>query len=318
VNIHKNARLTLVRRREMVLAVIERGLSRRAAGRLFGLSAGRVGVWVERYRAEGEAGLYDRSSRPHSSPTAITAEEAELMLALRQSGLLGEEIAARLKRAKSTVSKVLKAAKLSQQRQLDRDPEPRRYEHRRPGDLLHLDIKKLGKFKRPGHRVAGRRPGRHHKTPAGSTSTSPSTDHSRVAYVELLDQGEQGDATAGFLRRAVEHFEDVVYAYVESSQTTALATARGRSDELRRSCASSSAVRSPTRRRPTARRSASSRPFNESGPTSGPTTRLSIDDAHSRIGCGATMSRGLTRVWEPTAHQPTGGVSVNNLLRFHT
>lgn len=206
MNIHKNARLTLVRRREMVRAVTERGLSRRAAGRLFGLSAGRVGVWVERYREEGEAGLYDRSSRPHRSPTAITLEEAELMLALRQSGLLGEEIAARLKRAKSTVSKVLKAAKLSQQRQLDRDPEPRRYEHKRPGDLLHLDIKKLGKFKRPGHRVAGRGPGRCYNGAGWEYVHVAIDDHSRVAYVELLNQGEQGEATAGFLRRAVEHF----------------------------------------------------------------------------------------------------------------
>lgn len=191
----------------MVEAVLERGMTRSEAARVFGLSRQRVGVWVKRFEAEGESGLYDRSSRPHRSPAAITSEEAELMLALRQTGLLGEEIAAKLKRARSTVSKVLRAAKLSQQRQLDRDPNPRRYEHEKPGDLLHLDIKKLGKFDKPGHRVMPRSDERYSASNRGWEYVHVCIDdHSRVAYVEVLDQGEKGDATAGFLRRAVAHF----------------------------------------------------------------------------------------------------------------
>jgi len=207
VNIHKNARLTLIGRREMVEAVLSRGLTLTAAGEVFGLSRGTVGKWVGRFLAEGEAGLLDRSSRPHRSPTAISAEEAELMLALRQTGLLGEEIAAKVRRAKSTVSKVLKAARLSQHRQLDRDPNPRRYEHKRPGDMLHLDIKKLGRFSKPGHRVMSRSDARYSRHHAGWEYVHVCIDdHSRVAYVEVLDEGEKGEATAGFLKRAVQHF----------------------------------------------------------------------------------------------------------------
>lgn len=207
MNVHKNARLTFIRRREMVEAVLERGMTRSKAALVFGLSRQRVSIWVNRFQAEGEAGLYDRSSRPHRSPNAITPEEAERMLDLRQMGLLGEEIAAKLKRARSTVSKVLRSARLSQQRQLDRDPNPRRYEHEKPGDLLHLDIKKLGKFDKPGHRVMERA----HELCSSSNRGWEYVhvcidDHSRVAYVEVLDEGEKGETTAAFLRRAVNHF----------------------------------------------------------------------------------------------------------------
>lgn len=191
----------------MVEAVLERGMTRSKAALVFGLSRQRVSIWVNRFQAEGEAGLYDRSSRPHRSPNAITPEEAERMLDLRQMGLLGEEIAAKLKRARSTVSKVLRSARLSQQRQLDRDPNPRRYEHEKPGDLLHLDIKKLGKFDKPGHRVMERA----HELCSSSNRGWEYVhvcidDHSRVAYVEVLDEGEKGETTAAFLRRAVNHF----------------------------------------------------------------------------------------------------------------
>lgn len=209
MNIHKNARLTLVRRREMVLAV-RNGMTRRKAGEVFGLSAKRVGVWVRRYEQEGEAGLLDRSSRPKSSPTAITHDEAELMLNLRQAGLLGEEIARRLGRAKSTVSKVLRSAWVSNQRQLERTVEPNRYEHEHPGDLVHLDIKKLGKFKQPGHRVTGDRTSKKRQTSCGWEYVHVCVDdHSRVAYVEVLDEGEKAASTSAFLERAVAHFRSL-------------------------------------------------------------------------------------------------------------
>ena len=128
------------------------------------------------------------------------------MLALRQTGLLGEEIAAKVGRAKSTVSKVLHTAKLSQQRQLERDPNPKRYEHERPGDMIHLDIKKLGRFRKPGLRVMPRAPGRSAVGAGWEFVHVCVDDHSRVAYVEVLDEGEKGEATAAFLKRAVEHF----------------------------------------------------------------------------------------------------------------
>lgn len=205
MNIHKNARLTFIRRREMV-ASIENGLPLTAAATLFGVSVRTVSKWLKRHRAEGDNGLLDRSSRPHRSPTSVTASEAELMLGLRQAGLVGQEIAKAVRRSKATVSKVLRSARLSLQRELDRDPSPQRYEHPRPGDLLHLDIKKLGKFRTPGHRVTGRGPGSHHRPIGWEHAHVAIDDHSRVAYVEVLDEGETGNATAGFLKRAVEHF----------------------------------------------------------------------------------------------------------------
>jgi len=203
---HKNARLTFVRRREMVEA-LESGVAQAEVASRFGVSTNTVRKWWKRFQAEGIAGLYDRSSRPHRSPTQISQEEAEYVVALRQCGLLGEEIATIARRAASTVSKVLRAARLSRPGDLGRDPSPMRYEHERPGDLLHLDIKKLGKFKRPGHRVIDRASPEYARSRTGWEYVHVCIDdYSRVSYVELLDEGEKGETTAGFLQRAVEHF----------------------------------------------------------------------------------------------------------------
>lgn len=210
MNSHKNARLTFVRRLEMVRAVLEGRLTKAGASSEYGVSTNTVSKWVRRFEEEGESGLYDRSSRPHRNPNALTVAEAELIVALRQSGLLGVEIAVKVRRAATTVSKVLRAARLSTQKQLDRDPSPRRYEHERPGDLLHLDIKKLGKFSQPGHRVMLRSDDRYAVSGKGWEYVHVCIDdHSRVAYVEVLDEGETGAATSGFLERAVAHFESL-------------------------------------------------------------------------------------------------------------
>lgn len=208
VNIHKNARLTFIRRREMVTDV-KNGHTQRAVAERFGVSVRTVGKWVRRFRDEGEAGLHDRSSRPLSSPTAVSMDEAERALALRQTGLLGEEIASRIGRARSTVSKILRAARISTERTLKRDPNPHRYEHPNPGDLLHIDIKKLGRFKRPGHRVIRRSSSEYKASQTGWEYVHVCVDdHSRFAHVELLDAGEKGDAAAAFLRRAVQVYKD--------------------------------------------------------------------------------------------------------------
>ncbi len=210
MNSHKNARLTFVRRREMVADVLERDMERTEASIKFGVSTRTVSKWVRRFEEEGESGLYDRSSRPHTNPNALSVAEAELIVALRQTGLLGLEIAAKVRRAKTTVSKVLRSARLSTQKQLDRDPSPRRYEHEHPGDLIHLDIKKLGKFNQPGHRVMSRSDDRYTASGKGWEYVHVCIDdHSRVAYVEVIDEGETGAATSGFLERAVAHFESI-------------------------------------------------------------------------------------------------------------
>lgn len=206
MNIHKNARLTVVRRRELVEAVT-RGETQTNAAKRFGVSVRTVSKWLRRFREEDLQGLFDRSSRPASSPRQVTVAEAEKMLALRQAGLVGQEIAAAVGRAKTTVSKVLRSTRMSTRKDLDRETEVHRYEHDKPGSMLHLDIKKLGRFDTPGHRVLERTDG-YSASGMGWEYVHVCIDyHSRVAYVEVLDQGETGDATAGFLERAVAHFK---------------------------------------------------------------------------------------------------------------
>lgn len=209
MNAHKNARLTYIRRREMVVLVLL-GLKHAEVAKRFGVSKRTVSKWVRRFVEEGDTGLFDRSSRPHASPNQVTAEEAEAMLALRQAGLVGQEIAAAVGRTASTVSRVLRSVRLSKQRELDRDPSPQRYEHKAPGDLLHLDIKKLGRFRKPGHRVIERAATAYSASGMGWEYVHVCIDdRSRVAYVEILDEGEKGETTAGFLERAVSHFRSL-------------------------------------------------------------------------------------------------------------
>ena len=208
MNIHKNARLTLVRRREMVRA-LQNGERQCEVAERFGVSTNTARKWWRRFKADGDAGLVDKSSRPHHSPTATPPEVAERMLALRLCGLLGEEIAADVGCARSTVSKVLKSARLSRPGEHERDPTPVRYEHEKPGDMVHVDIKRLGKFDKPGHRVTGRGPNYKASKKGWEYVHVCVDDHSRVAYVEVLDEGETAEATSGFLKRAVAHFKSL-------------------------------------------------------------------------------------------------------------
>src|SRR6202008_1784432 len=154
MNIHKNARLTPLRREEMALSVIEGGFSKAHAARVHGVSAKIVARWVERYKAEGRAGMIDRSSRPAHMPQATAASITERIMALRRHRWTGKHIAHEVGVSPATVSRVLKRAGLSR---LDIEPaQPvRRYEREHPGEMIHIDIKKLGRFERVGHRITG-------------------------------------------------------------------------------------------------------------------------------------------------------------------
>lgn len=207
MNIHKNARLTVKSRQEMVEGIEKRQFTIKQAVELFRVSRRTVQKWLRRFREEGLAGLFDRKSAPKTCPHKIAASEAEAILSLRSMGLLGVEIAERVGRCRTTVSNVLRGARLSKQKQLDEDPNPRRYEHPNPGDMLHIDIKKFGKFAQPGHRVMKRSDKRYKPSGKGHEYAHVCIDdHSRYSYVEILDEGETASATSGFLRRAVEHF----------------------------------------------------------------------------------------------------------------
>jgi len=204
MDIHQNARTTPHSRA---------GLVRRVnAGELPKIVAAGVGVcdktvrkWTTRFAREGLAGLADRSSRPHRlrRPTApIVVEQA---IELRRQRLLMKHIAAQLELSLATVSRLLKRAGLSRLSALDPPPPVQRYEYSAPGDLLHLDTKKLGRF----HRVGSRITGTHQKRSLGAGFEVTHVcidDHSRVAYAEVLPN-ERKDTTTAFLVRALDHYQ---------------------------------------------------------------------------------------------------------------
>lgn len=205
MNIHKNARLTRYRREEMVIRAL-RGEPVRALARQFGVSIRTTRKWVARYHAEGPTGLQDRSSRPQVSPRA-TAPAIQLGIkVLRHQRWTCAQIARAVGVSAATAARIVRRAGLSRRGRLEPPPLVQRYEHARPGDLLHLDTKKLGRIAGVGHRITGR---------AGNVNLHHGIgweclhiavdDHSRVAYVELLAD-DRGLTVAGFLRRALQWF----------------------------------------------------------------------------------------------------------------
>jgi transposase InsO family protein len=161
--------------------------------------------WSRRFREDGRRGLLDRSSRPLRIPNLTGPARTELVIKLRRCRLTALEVAKRLRMPRSTVAAVLKRAGLSRLRDLE-PPEPvQRYEREAPGDLLHLDIKKLGRIRGGvGHRITGDR--RDRSRGAGWEYVHVAIDdYSRLAYVEVL-ANEQAETTIGFLKRALIFF----------------------------------------------------------------------------------------------------------------
>ena len=141
MDIHENARTTPHSRAEIVRRVLEEGWSRKAAAEAFGVCIKTVGKWIDRFLAEGLDGLKDRSSRPHRLRNPTPEAKAGDVIALRRQRLPGDEIARLCGLSPATVSRILRAAKLSRARDLDPPPPIRRYEHPNPGDMIHIDIK---------------------------------------------------------------------------------------------------------------------------------------------------------------------------------
>jgi len=157
MNTHKNARLTFARRLEMVMLMTEAGLTPCAAAAAQGVSAPTARKWLGRYLAGGVPALADCSSRPALSPKSIDPTKALAITELRRKRLTQARIASYLGVSKSTVGRVLARAGLSKLSDLMPAEPVQRYEHDRPGDLLHIDTKKLGRIERAGHRVTGNR-----------------------------------------------------------------------------------------------------------------------------------------------------------------
>lgn len=157
MNQHKHARLTPRGRALLVDRIVTEGLRVEEAAHAAGVSVRTAYKWLARFRQEGVAGLADRSSRPNHCPHATSQAIVEQVLDQRRARQTYRQIAAQLTLSPSTIARLLRRAGLHRLAEIEPAPPPNRYEYPEPGQLLHLDIKKLARFRRPGHRVTGER-----------------------------------------------------------------------------------------------------------------------------------------------------------------
>ena len=207
MNTHKNARLTYLRRLEMVQDITERGLDASQAAAKQCVSAVTVRKWLSRYLAGGAAALADKSSRPQLSPRAIDPSVAMTIVELRRKLFLQARIAAYTGVSKATVSRVLRRAGMSKLADLSPKEDVQRYERDAPGELLHIDIKKLGRFDKVGHRITGDRTQRARNIGWDHVFVAVD-DHSRVAFTQVYPD-ETKQSAESFLRASVSYFESL-------------------------------------------------------------------------------------------------------------
>jgi transposase InsO family protein len=214
MKLHANAK-TCPNSRRLMVERVEAGWSLAEAAEAAGVSDRTAAKWLARWRAEGEAGLVDRSSAPLRIPHRTPRRRVEAIVRLRRLRMTAAEIAEVLSMALSTVSAVLRRVGLGKRSRLE-PPEPaNRYEHRRPGGLLHLDVKKLGRIHGAGHRITGQRGSqnkRRSRRRAGDFGWEfvhvCVDDATRLAYAEVLAD-ERGPTAAAFLGRAVAWFKSM-------------------------------------------------------------------------------------------------------------
>jgi len=205
MKLHANAALSWSGRRKLVERVVLEGCTLSAAAEAAGVSVRCARKWVGRYRSEGVSGLSDRSSAPTRVANRTAPERVEAIAKLRRLRFTAAEIAETLGMALSTVSGILTRSGMGRLGRLGLEPAVR-YEHSRPGELLHVDVKKLGRITRPGHRVTG---SRHDRSGQGKKGWEyvhiAIDDYSRLAYAEVLAD-EKATTIVGFLGRAVAFY----------------------------------------------------------------------------------------------------------------
>jgi transposase InsO family protein len=206
VKTHANARLTVHGRLLLCERVTRQRWTVGAAAQAAGVSPRTAWKWLARFRCEGTAGLRDRSSTPHDIPQRTPEARVSVVERLRRLRMTSTQIAVGLRMPLSTVTAVLARLGLHRLSRLAPPEPPNRYERRHPGELLHIDVKKLGRIGRPGHRVNGDR--RTRTRGIGWEYVHVCVDDAtRLAYVEVLED-ETAATAVGFLRRAVAHFAD--------------------------------------------------------------------------------------------------------------
>jgi transposase len=204
MKLHANAKLTPSARLLLCRRITEQGRSLTQAAEAAGVSERTARKWLTRYRTEGPGGLADRSSRPRRIPRRTAPERERAVVALRRTRMTADEIAACLEMAPRTVSRILARAGLARLSSLDPAEPANRFETPRPGQLVHIDVKKLGRIERLGHRMTGSRVGQ--RKGAGWERVHVAVDGAtRLAYVEVLDD-ERKQTACGFLERAVGWF----------------------------------------------------------------------------------------------------------------
>jgi len=184
MNVHKNARLTVFGRERLVKQVSERVLTPAAASAAAGVSLRTIYKWLARFKKEGSVGLSDRGSRPRRVRCALNLRQRQGIERLRRERRPYREIAERVKAPVSTVARYAQRVQLNRLEILDPKPPVQRYEHEHPGELVHLDTKRLARFRRPGDRVTGNR---HIKSRhvGWQFLHIAIDDHARVAYGEV-------------------------------------------------------------------------------------------------------------------------------------
>lgn len=203
MNSHKNARLTFEGRKLLVQRIAIMGLM--PAAQAAGVSTRTACKWRRRFAKHGHEGLIDRSSRPLRTRTTVDAELARCIERLRRKRMSMHSIAQFVGRSVSTISRVLAKLGLSSLNAIDPKEPIVRYEHEAPGDLLHMDMKKLGRIATPGHRITG---DPRDRTPGSGWEVAHVAidDHSRVGFVQMYPD-EQKPSAVAFLEAAVEHYK---------------------------------------------------------------------------------------------------------------
>ena len=209
MNIHNNARLT-PRGRERLVRQVAGGQTPKAVAQAAGVCPRTVRKWVERYRREDLAGLQDRSSRPHRLYRPTPGAVVERVESLRRQRYTGRQIAAELGISPATVSRILKRLGLNRLQALEPAEPVRRYERARPGELIHIDIKKLGRIDGIGHRITGDRHRQSNRRSRGEGLGWEFVhvaidDNSRIAFAEVMPD-EKKESAVAFLEAALAYY----------------------------------------------------------------------------------------------------------------
>ncbi|AWN16837.1 Mobile element protein [Salinisphaera sp. LB1] len=205
MNTHKNARLTVHGRDLLVRRILQHGQRPVEAAQAMGVSARTAYKWLARYREHGQSGLYERSSRPARCPHRLSEATRQRIVALRRERRIYRAISRELGVPVTTIARVLQRADLNRLSALDPAPPVKRYTREAPGDLLHLDIKKLGRFERPGHRVTGNRQAGRSRGAGWDHVHVAIDDHSRVSHATIWPD-ETGPSAVRALIAALRYY----------------------------------------------------------------------------------------------------------------